>query len=372
MSVQAIAFSARPEPGLVSVVIPTYNRAHILRTAVDSALNQTYPHIEVVVVDDGSVDDTRDLVATMDPRVRYFKQANGGVAAARNHGMLEARGEFIAFLDSDDEWLPWKITAQVGALRRCPRATIAWTDMTSVCGAEMIRERHLRVMYSAYEFSDLDNTLARIAPLGEFSPDIPARWRNAPVRTGDISSAIMLGNLLHTSTVVFRRDALIQSGGFDETYRPAGEDYEFYVRLTLTGDVVLLDAPSTIYRIGEADQLTHPAMMLEMAANNLRTLRDWLPPRSTRLTLSPNLVRRRVSDSIDWLAQTELDAGFNWIAARHFMESLATRPAIDQRAAWLLACAMPRGVRQTLAAVRRRVRPSPSATKSRQLTASRF
>lgn len=374
MSAEQIAYQSPPEQGLVSVIIPTYNRARILRRAIESALSQTYGDIEVVVVDDGSTDDTREMLTLMsaDRRVRYFRQANAGVSAARNHGMRQARGEFIAFLDSDDSWHPWKLSAQIAALRRCPEAMIAWSDMSASSGEEIIRERHLRVMYSAYDRIDLDRMLKRVALLGELSTDVPAAWQHCSARIGDVSSAIMLGNLLHTSTVVFRRPCLAQSGGFDETFKRTGEDYEFYVRLTLTGDVVFLDAPTAIYRIGAPDQLTHPAMMLEMAQNNLRTLRQWLPPRAPRLTLPQPLVRRRVSDSIDWLAQTELDAGFNWIAARHFVESLATRPALDQRTAWLIACAMPRGVRQTLAAMRRRVRPTPPAARNKSLTASRL
>src|SRR5262245_47409787 len=96
--------------GLVSVLVPTYNRSKLVRRAVESALAQSYRRLEVLVVDDGSSDDTRQVIEGMDPRVRYIRQANAGVSAARNRGIAEARGEFVAFLDSDDEWLPWKLT----------------------------------------------------------------------------------------------------------------------------------------------------------------------------------------------------------------------------------------------------------------------
>src|SRR6266516_2486605 len=89
-------------PGLVSVVIPTFNRAAIVTRAIESALSQTYGNIEVIVVDDGSADDTRDIVASYGERVRYFYQNNAGVSAARNTALRNARGEFVAFLDSDD------------------------------------------------------------------------------------------------------------------------------------------------------------------------------------------------------------------------------------------------------------------------------
>src|SRR5687768_1729437 len=121
--------------GLVSVVIPTYNRAYCVRRAIDSALAQTYPHLEVIVVDDGSTDGTAELMRTAyghDGRVRYHRQANGGVSAARNRGIALARGEYVALLDSDDRWKPWKLQAQVACLEHAPDVGMVWTDMEAV------------------------------------------------------------------------------------------------------------------------------------------------------------------------------------------------------------------------------------------------
>lgn len=95
------------EPGLVSVIIPSYNRGYIVGKSIESVLAQSYRQIEVIVVDDGSTDNTREVVAGFDDRVRYFYKENGGVSTARNLGLRECRGEFIALLDSDDLWLPW-------------------------------------------------------------------------------------------------------------------------------------------------------------------------------------------------------------------------------------------------------------------------
>ena len=94
-------------PGLVSVIIPCYNRADIVRDTIDSILSQSYQNIEAIVIDDGSTDNTWGVISAYnDQRIRYFYQANGGLSAARNSGLEVARGEFIAFLDSDDEWNP--------------------------------------------------------------------------------------------------------------------------------------------------------------------------------------------------------------------------------------------------------------------------
>src|SRR5688572_9773107 len=94
------------EPGLVSVILPTYNRAYSIVETIKSVLAQTYHPVELIIVDDGSTDNTADVIAGFANDVTYIKQSNGGVASARNTGFRVARGEFIALIDSDDRWKP--------------------------------------------------------------------------------------------------------------------------------------------------------------------------------------------------------------------------------------------------------------------------
>ena len=112
-------------PPRVSVVIPTYNRAGTVGRAIASALAQTDQDREIIVVDDGSTDATAAVVARLGDAVRYVRQENRGVAAARNRGIREARGAYVAFLDSDDEWLPEKLDRQVTVLEREPLQRLA-------------------------------------------------------------------------------------------------------------------------------------------------------------------------------------------------------------------------------------------------------
>src|ERR1700683_1851908 len=108
---------------LVSVIVPTFNRAYCLADAVDSALAQTHGNVEIVIIDDGSTDDTSALVATRwgrNRRVKYFVQATQAAPAARNQGLARATGDFIALLDSDDRWKPWKLAVQIAAMTHCP------------------------------------------------------------------------------------------------------------------------------------------------------------------------------------------------------------------------------------------------------------
>ena len=201
------------EPGLVSIVIPTYNRAYIIAATIESALRQTYANVEVLVADDGSKDDTRAIVEAFgDPRVRYLWQPNAGCPAARNLAIRHARGEFIALLDSDDRWMPWKLEAQVALLRAHPEVGMVWTDMTAVNDAgELVEERHLRTFYGAYAEVEIEQVLERRGTLGELLPAVDPALASAPVYTGDLFSHLLLGSLVHTPTVVLRRDRVRQT-----------------------------------------------------------------------------------------------------------------------------------------------------------------
>jgi GT2 family glycosyltransferase len=343
-------------PGLVSVVIPTFNRAGIVTRAIESALSQTYGDIEVIVVDDGSSDDTRDIVASYESRVRYLYQKNAGVSAARNTALRNARGEFVAFLDSDDVWRPWRIESQVAALTRHPEAGLAWTDMTAVDDSgRVIDERHLRVMYMAHGRVNISERMRQVDTLGTLSRAVPRELQSADVRIGELFNEILLGNLLHTSTVLVRRAWIERAGGFDPTFARAGEDYELYVRLCSVGPVVFIDAPSTLYCVGAPDQLTRPAMHLEIARNNLRAIQKWVPHANSHLTLPRRSIRARFADSHAWLAEAELEAGNRLAATRNVISSLASDPKLDRRAFVLLRCALPESLANWLRVLRTRI-----------------
>jgi glycosyltransferase involved in cell wall biosynthesis len=333
----------------VTVVIPTHNRAHIIGRAIESALGQTYPDIEVIVADDGSSDNTRAVAEAYGSRMTYLCQPNKGVSAARNFGMRHARGEFIALLDSDDTWSPWKIEAQVEALRRHRDAGVVWTDMSAVGDDEhLIDRRHLRTMYSAYATVGIENRLPEVNKLAVLNPGVPSELLSASVRAGDLSGAILLGNLIHTSTVLFRRSLCEKIGGFDESFARTGEDYEFYIRLCSGGPVVFIDAPSTQYRIGAADQLTAPAMLLEIARNDLRAVRKWMPRSGSPDVVPRSVMRRRLAESFAWVGEAELQAGNRLLAAKRLAKSLVILPRTDRRAILLVSCALPSPARDGL------------------------
>lgn len=114
---------------LISIILPTYNRASLLLRAVQSVIDQTYPHWELIIWDDGSTDDTAVVVkAFNDNRIRYYHDANHGAAYARNRAIAQANGEIIAFLDSDDVWHPEKLGIQVTVLEQCPEIEMIFSN----------------------------------------------------------------------------------------------------------------------------------------------------------------------------------------------------------------------------------------------------
>ncbi|MEQ5787963.1 glycosyltransferase [Erythrobacter sp. NFXS35] len=204
-------------PPLISVIIPAYNRAATVARAVNSVLAQDYEQFEIIVVDDGSTDSTAAVVeAISDPRLRLVTQPNAGVAAARNRGIAEARGEFVALLDSDDEWLPGKLAAQVECFARgSPRLGLVYTGFES-SGADGARHVH-EALHRGWIYRDL---LAR----------------NVVTGSG--------------STSMFRRAALDMVGGFD-TALSANEDYDLVLRVARFFEADCVPSPGARYHDSE-------------------------------------------------------------------------------------------------------------------------
>lgn len=205
---------------LVSAIIPTYNRAHVICEAVESALSQTYPNMEVIVVDDGSKDDTLERLSQFGDRIRVLKQGNAGPAAARNTGLGAARGELIAFLDSDDIWLANKTERQVSLLQRAG-------DSVPCC---------------------LSNILMKWKSGDRTSFDIA--WLRPSVEEGlwlNVAEVLATRTVLFNQGIMIRRAVLDKIGGFDTSIRYL-EDVEYPLRLSLEGPWAFIKTPLVIWR----------------------------------------------------------------------------------------------------------------------------
>lgn len=328
---------------IVSIIIPTYNRTYCIEHAVDSVLAQTYTSLDVIVVDDGSTDGTAELLACRyanEPRLRCIRQENRGVSAARNAGLRAARGAYISFLDSDDAWKPWKVEFQLACLRLLPEAGMVWTDMEAVDANEhVISASYLSTMYSAYERYTLNDLFPDTKLLPDACRGLDPATKNATLYFGDIFSQMMLGNLVHTSTVLMRRERFDQVGGFDETLLHSGEDYDFHLRTCLVGPVAFVDVSSIQYRVGYADQLTQPAYQIHMARNFLKTITSMIERQRDRIELPDEALAGVLSRGHAWVGREALLCGNQAEARQHLLHCLALR--LWQPALWgylVLAC----------------------------------
>ena len=313
----------------VSVIIPTFNRGHVLGTALESVLGQVHSDLEVIVIDDGSSDGTRELVASAfgaDSRVRYRCQPNAGAAAARNAGLELAIGEYVAFLDSDDSWKPWHLGLQLAGLAHLPEAGLIWANMDAVDAAGRVTSSaHLTKLLSAYRYFSFDELFSRSSSLDELGIDIPPEYRDRRLYVGDVFSPMVMGNLVNASSVVMRRERLERIGRFDEQL-VSGEDYEFFLRACRAGPVAFADIPGTRVRIGTTDRLSELAMGLPIARAYLQVLERTLAHDAERITLSPSMITDARASAHRWVGKTELQAGSHRAARTHLTKALRLRP----------------------------------------------
>ena len=219
------------ESSLVSVVISSYQSADTLSRAVHSVLNQSYPHLEVVVVDNGSTDHTPAVIAELarqDSRVHpVHLEQNRCPAGGRNAGVENSNGGYIAFLDADDEWLPDKLEPQVWALDTQPQAGVVITDGW-VIDDQIGTKQLYSDTYQAY--------FTRLAPR-EIQPGKGLSWLDGPVR-----EIIYEKCFINTSSIMLRKSLFTSSGGFDPR-RFGPEDVDLWVRLAKKTRFVYLDKP---------------------------------------------------------------------------------------------------------------------------------
>lgn len=351
---------------LVSVILPTFNRAALLREAIESALAQTYRNLEVIVIDDGSVDETPRVLAELsarDPRVRTFRQDNAGVSAARNHALALSQGDYIAYLDSDDIWLPWKVELQLEVFGACPNVGMVWTDMDAIGPTgNIVHRKFLRRMYSAYDNFEEEPLFSQTKPVPNCWEAAPGELAEATVGMGSIYSQMFCGNLVHTPTVMLTRERAKQTGLFDESMRRGGEDFKYHLTTCRLGPVAFVDVASILYRTGGEDRITHPENQLFYARSYLRTIEDEFSQHRDAIKLTKPQVRRMFAEAHRWLADALLDAGERRLSRTHAW--LAVRAECGSLTAWklLLKSNLPESVLESMRRLKHRWQPHPTNT----------
>ena len=215
----------KPVKHQISVVIPVYNREHSIRRAIDSVLAQELQPDEIIVVDDGSDDDTTWIIDSYLPKIQVVRQENKGVSAARNRGIEAATGRWIAFLDSDDEWMRDKLLKQMNCMKREGNVRISQTE-----------ERWIR------------NNM-RVNPGKKYAK-----------KSGNIFRDCLKTCIVGASTVMCERSLLEEMNGFDESLKVC-EDYDLWIRIAAKHPIPLFPEALTVKYGGHPDQLSNmPAM----------------------------------------------------------------------------------------------------------------
>ena len=204
----------------ISVIIPTFNRAHLLPRSIDSLLSQTLSAHSVVIVDDGSTDGTENLVCEKYPEITYLKQNNLGVSAARNAGIAATSDEWLAFLDSDDEWLPEKLQCQMDALEAEPEMMVCHTDEIWIRNGKHVNPMKKHNKHGGWIFD-------KCLPLCCISP----------------------------SSVIIHRSVLDEIGFFDQSL-PACEDYDLWLRVASSYPVLYISEKLVVKHGGHQNQLS--------------------------------------------------------------------------------------------------------------------
>ena len=244
--------------------MPTYNRAAYIAEALKSVLNQTYSNIELIIVDDGSIDNTEGVISPYlkDNRLRYIKQKNAGASAARNHGLSLRTGKYVAFIDSDDIWEKDKITTQISVLNALPEVGIVCSDFCAINKSGRFEKSHIRSYFGVFNTYKLsyEDIFSNVS-----DGNIYGIEKGERVYWGNIYHTMIFGNMILTSTTLFRREVFDRGYMFDLRYKTL-EDYDLFMKLTKEFAVAFVDKPLIQYRYSDT-QLSGDLLFGELCDN---------------------------------------------------------------------------------------------------------
>jgi glycosyltransferase involved in cell wall biosynthesis len=273
----------------VSVIIPTYNREKFIGRAIESVLAQTYKNFEIVVVDDGSTDNTRKALEPFDGKIKYIYQENGGSSSARNRGLQESTGEYIAFLDSDDTWTPNKLAVQLDILDKNKHTGIVYSKML------MFNEKGERIGTKPDDPSGRN-----FEELIEISGDIP------------------------TSSVLTRRECFDKAGLFDENL-PTMQDFDMWLRISEHYDIYEYEESlAYYYRHNQQNTSSRANCLYGLVLLNRKILKNYghLP------NFPHSIYRLRIASNEYWLSRAYYDQKKYSKAFKYLLVSIFRCPLV--------------------------------------------
>ena len=256
----------------VSVIIPTYNCAKYVVKAIESVLFQSYGKSEIIVIDDGSTDNTRDVLRSYMKDIVYIHQENTGLPGARNRGLREATGDIIAFLDADDLWRNDKLEYQIQVLESCPSVGIVFSNF-SVFAEDGFREDN----YFKKCFPIFKENIIAMEDIFKYKSKIRPENKKGEVHFyhGNIASHLFLGNFILPSSVVMRKSIVDHLGGFDENYRIA-EETDFFLRVSTSYEAAFVDRTLVDYLVRRVGNLTGSPNTERLIRNGISIQKKYL------------------------------------------------------------------------------------------------
>lgn len=249
---------------LVSVVIPAYKCADVISSAIESVLSQTYRNYELIVIDDGSPDNTAEVINKYRERVRYIYQKNGGVSKARNTGILNSTGEYVALLDADDIWNKNKLEIQMRLFEKHPEIDMLCSAFWNTKDGDIIKNKDYKDTFNffreyGYEINDI---FEYKSCMNYGNNKIEYHW-------GNIYDYLFLGNFILSSSVIAKKESIISSGIFNEEFRVA-EDTDFILNFSKNNVIGFIDSPLVCYELPNLDHLSGKSNLEKLIKNALR------------------------------------------------------------------------------------------------------
>lgn len=319
----ALLTEARPLPAVpkVSVVMPTFNSMATVAEAIDSVVAQNHPNIELLVIDDGSSDDTIALIRCKYPWVTIHQQKNSGAASARNLGLQESCGDLIAFLDADDVWFEGKLHAQIEAFKRDPKLGFVFTDWLVGEQTPDWNDAHVRAQTAQW----------------------PSAEANDPALSGWLYTALLSDVVIHTSTLLIRRELLQATGFFNISLR-RGQDYDYWLRMSRHAPGLKLKRPFSLYRQHAGSAIRKPQPRNYAYEVLSSALRQWGTRGPDGSTIDAALLRTSLARACRDFAHLHAHNGSGRISLRYAAQAIVEDPR-DVRNVW---AALKIAVRATL------------------------
>jgi|GEM_PF-1135942 len=287
---------------MVSVILPTHNRAHYIPYAIQSVLNQTYKDIELIVINDGSTDETEEVIKPYLRDINYIHQENSGSGKARNEGIKAAKGEYIAFIDDDDIWLPWKLELQMEIFNKHKEIGIICTNF-SIFNDKEERPSGIKEYFGLFKRTNLDfDTIFKQNKRIFFNDkEFNFYW-------GDIFPTIIQGSLIHQVSILTKKNIVEEIGFYNESLSD-NEDYDVCLKIGEKYEIGYVDIDTVKVRLSPKTRSNDESTRIKFWENNLQIVTQAINRSSKKEILDKNSISNRFDQIYQKIAYYSLSAG---------------------------------------------------------------